>query len=296
MRMVDDLTGWERIVTGPENSPFVPIPLEKAPNGTETGITISAGRSILTLNKTSGVKQLHEQEGIFIPGPYEVIIETRQPIVIGPLEYVTLNDLRSGDLRNVHGPTQLRLGAYEVQHGSKKDKLILDKETYVRLVDGQNGVERVVRGPTTMVPGPLEYSKTMPMKKKAVHVSATKAVLTWKATTGERRLVTQEGVFVPEPYEEVLETRPAVIIGPKEYAVMVNIKLGTKFHLEGPRQIFVDAYEELQGMEPKLALQQGFYTRLVNNKTGTERVLKGPVTVVPEPDEWAPQGEQRAIF
>eukprot|EP00929_Paragymnodinium_shiwhaense_P058772 TRINITY_DN29448_c0_g1_i1.p1 TRINITY_DN29448_c0_g1~~TRINITY_DN29448_c0_g1_i1.p1 ORF type:complete len:838 (+),score=242.94 TRINITY_DN29448_c0_g1_i1:47-2560(+) len=294
MRLVDSLTGYERIVKGPNR--FVPLPLEEAPNGTETGYTISAGKSVLTLNKTSGLRQLHITEGLFIPGPYEHILEKRSPIVIGPMEYVTLHDRRDGSLTNVAGAKQLQLGAYQSMEGSKKNMLVLDKETYVRLVDGLTGVERVVKGPQTMMPKPLEYSKTQPMFKKAVHVSATRAVITWKATNGRKSLVTTEGVFVPGEYEEVLETRPATIIGPKEYAVILDTETGEKRHIAGSKQFFVGAYEELLAIKPKIALQQGFYTRLVNEKTGIERVLKGPLTDVPDANEVAPDGEQRAIF
>jgi hypothetical protein len=295
MRLVDELTGYERIVKGPRI--FVPMPLESSPNGTEAGITISAGKSVLTLNKTLGVRQLHITDGMFIPGPYEEVIEVRPPIVIAPMEYCIMKDLRTGDMRVASGPMQLKLGAYEQLVGTKREKIMLQKDEFVRLVDGMTGIERIVRGPDTIVPNPLEASKTTEVKQKAVHVSALRAVLTINAKTGVQRLVTTEGVFVPEPYESILEIRDAMVITLYEYVVIRNTRTGLKRVEQGAQTLFLREYEELvEQKKQKIALQKGYYIRMVDKKTGVERVMQGPQTFMPTPEEYAPDGAKEAIF
>jgi len=295
MRLINELTGYERVVKGP--ALFVPDAMEEAPNGTEIAQLISQGRSMLTVNKSRGVRKVTTTPGLFYPEAYEEIIALRLPIVVAPMEYVVVKVLTTGALRNVNGPMQLKLGAYEELQGGKQPKIMLTKDEYIVLVNGLTGVERVIRGPSTLVPEPAETSKFPTMKQRAIHVSATKGVLTIKSDTGVQTLVTQEGVFVPAPYEQIIEQRPILIIGFKEYIVIQNTMTGLKRVVSGNCSIFIKEYEELLEREQKLELKKGFYVVMVNRQMGTERVIQGPQPpFAPQPDEYAPAGIQEAIF
>lgn len=291
LRLVDRWTGVERIVSGPVT--FAPAPLEYSPEGIQRAVIIGTGMSVVTVDSMTGVKTLVVQEGVFTPAPYESILETRMPVNVGHLEYAVLRDLRTGELRHVHGPVQLQVGAYE-ELVAIHDKIVLQNDEYIRFVDHMTGLERVARGPETIVPGPAEQSELG--VEQAFHIGAENAILVDDHTAGEMELITTEGVFAPGPHVTVVEMRYAHVVGPYEYATMRNLLTGELLTIEGPSQIRVGAYEELVGIQPKVVLQFDEYIRLVDQMDGTERVEIGPQTLVPLPTEVAPFGVEEAFF
>jgi hypothetical protein len=91
------------------------------------------------------------------------------------------------------------------------------------------------------------------------------------------------------------EWRKATRLGPREYAVVKNIKTGEYDHKEGPDLLFIGAYDILEKVTDKVVLQKHEYIRLINKNTGMERVVKGPANIVPKPLETAPNGTETAI-
>eukprot|EP00747_Dinoflagellata_sp_TGD_P170367 gnl/TRDRNA2_/TRDRNA2_201749_c0_seq1.p1 gnl/TRDRNA2_/TRDRNA2_201749_c0~~gnl/TRDRNA2_/TRDRNA2_201749_c0_seq1.p1 ORF type:complete len:276 (-),score=42.22 gnl/TRDRNA2_/TRDRNA2_201749_c0_seq1:288-1115(-) len=71
VRLIDKLTGIERIVAGPVM--FTPGPLEEAPHGTETGLVLSARDYLLVQHQHTGAERVVRGPGIFIPEPYEKV-------------------------------------------------------------------------------------------------------------------------------------------------------------------------------------------------------------------------------
>merc|ERR1719420_1123865 len=92
-------------------------------------------------------------------------------------------------------------------------------------------------------------------------------------------------MFVPGPYEDVVEVRNATVLKSQEYAVVKNEITGKYVHYAGPQQLFVGPYEKLFNVLPKVVLQKQDYVRLVDRRTGEENVVKGPQAVVPEPTQ-----------
>merc|ERR1712072_1069260 len=92
-----------------------------------------------------------------------------------------------------------------------------------------------------------------------------------------------EGMFVPGPYEDVLEVRNATVLKSQEYAVVQDDMTGKYVHYAGPQQLFVGPYEQLVRLLPKVVLQKQDYVRLVDRRTGEENVVMGPKAVVPQP-------------
>eukprot|EP00928_Gymnodinium_smaydae_P019378 TRINITY_DN17423_c0_g1_i1.p1 TRINITY_DN17423_c0_g1~~TRINITY_DN17423_c0_g1_i1.p1 ORF type:complete len:802 (-),score=229.84 TRINITY_DN17423_c0_g1_i1:119-2524(-) len=293
MRFVDTITGYETIEYGPKT--FVPQALTYSPRGKKQGIVISGGKSVLTLNKTIGTLVLEDTEGLFMPKPYQDVIEERKPIVVGPTKYAKLKDLYTGSIRHVQGPVQLKLGAYE-ELMSMHDKVVLQKNEYARLIDEKTGLERVVIGPMTLIPNPGEVSATKEMRQTGINIGADTAVLVLDLKTGKERLVETRGIFFPAAYEEIVEIRRARLIGPKEFAIVRSLSTGVSRMVQGPVQLKIKEYEELVEVKEKVVLQKDEYVRLVDKSTGTERVMRGPATFVPNPEEEMPDGTQRAVF
>merc|ERR1712216_344138 len=82
------------------------------------------------------------------------------------------------------------------------------------LVHTSSGENVVFLEPTEQVVGKK--------KNKAIEVNREQAVLVLSNETGQQRLVTEKGIFVPGPYEEILEIRTLIHIEPHE-AVAVRM-------------------------------------------------------------------------
>jgi regulator of protease activity HflC (stomatin/prohibitin superfamily) len=209
MRLVDTLSGFERVVRGPMT--LVPEPLEEAPNGTEQVVIVGATNSVLTLNKTTGLMLLHREEGMFVPEPYEKILEVKEARLIEESQFAVVKDELSGHLRHELGPQLLCIGAYdrllEVQ-----DKIVLEKDEYLRLLEQRTGAERVLVGPQTVVPEPTEEIDEG--KQVAAFLTTDTAALVLDRTTGQQNLQTSLGVFVPGPYKRILEVRQKIRVLP----------------------------------------------------------------------------------
>lgn len=129
---------------------------------------------------------------------------------------------------------------------SVSPKFVLKRHEYVRLLDKQTGEERVVIGPTTLVPLPTEHAPHG--MQRGVNVDTDTAVLVLRKSTGEQRLVTEEGVFIPGAYEEVQQERSLIHVEPHEAMIVRSNKgnfivhsgapAGTSFFLEPFFRIF----------------------------------------------------------
>mmetsp|Transcript_31787 Transcript_31787/g.58234 ORF Transcript_31787/g.58234 Transcript_31787/m.58234 type:complete len:954 (+) Transcript_31787:88-2949(+) len=293
VRLVDFFTGYARVVVGPDL--MVPKPSEDGPGGldhsVQKAIVITSQTSVILFNRTSGKKYEVREEGIFVPGPYEDVLEVRKAAVLKSQEYAVVKDTMTGKHLHYAGPLQLFVGPYE-QLIRVLSKVVLQKQEYIRLVDRRTGEENVVEGPQAVVPQPTEceqdYTKNCSLTvQRAIVMKADTSVLTLNKTSGVKRIIRADsgGIFTPSPYEEVLQTRKATVLKQQEYAVLKNTRSGSFHHAEGPALLHLEAYEELVRVTLKVVLQKFEYIRLVNELTGVERVVEGPAVLVPDATE-----------
>lgn len=154
---------------------------------------------------------------IHVPGPYDDVADVRPKPVIEPGLYALVLDNFTGVLRTEGGPQVLLPGPYDhivnISH-----KFVLERHEYLRLLDRHTGRERVVTGPRDVVPSPGEEA---PLGvQHGVPIGAGVAALVHKKDSGEQRLITEGGIFVPEAYEEVLEERLLIHVEPHEVVVV----------------------------------------------------------------------------
>jgi len=231
-----------------------------------------------------------------LDGPDVVVIapgrktEYRQATRLGPREYAVIKNTRSGLISHEEGPKLLWLGAYDIREATKS-KIVLQLQEYTRLVSA-TGFERVIVGPQVLVPAPLEKSPNG--TESAIVVTAETTVLALNKTTGWKRLITELGVFTPQPYERILEVRTATLLSPKEYALVKDTFTGKHRHEVGPQLLKIGAYDKLINVSQKVVLQKDQF--MVLTKTGAKRVVKGPIAFVPKTMEVAIGGIKKAAF
>ncbi|CAE7409161.1 chlP [Symbiodinium necroappetens] len=232
-------------------------------------------------------------------GPFTEIIwphitrEVRDAVQVSTSDFAVLKHERTQELRHVPGPEFVFMGAYESLEAIRS-KTVLQKQEYIRLVDKMTGEERVVEGATTLVPRPLEDAPAG--VETAIVIGAQNAVLVYNKTSGIRSLIRQAGAFVPAPYEEILSEQQAVLLEPLQYAVVKDLLTGEARNEVGPQLLQAGAYESILETKRKLVLEKDEYIQFLDKKTGMERVLRGPDQVVPEPNEEAEDGVQKAVF
>jgi len=168
----------------------------------------------------------------------------REATQLGPLDYARIENELTGVPAHIEGPQLVFLGAYE-QLAGVKSKIVLEKDEYINLIEGETGTERIAQGPATVVPTPTE---TFPDGvQKAVFLDTDSAALIVDKTTGMQELVTEKGVFVPRAYQEVVEVRPLTHVLPHEAVVEQDPKGNYIVH-SGSTSFFIQPYHKLVTM------------------------------------------------
>lgn len=279
IRLVNTLTGIERVVEGPQA--LVPEPLETAPVGVEDSIVVSPDLAILVRNRTRGIEYLITDEGVFSPGPYEEIVSVQQAVVVSPREYAVLRDTRTNVITHVPGPTQIKVQPRD-EIVDILPKLVLEADQFIRLVSRITGVERVETGPVTLVPDPQETYRFG--VEQAVRITVERTALVENAT-GFLRHVNTPGIFFPGPYERIVSVNMATLLGPQEFAVIEDNITAMLSHVPGPALLHLAEHQILREVRSKIVLEQDEYIRMTHQLTGVQRVMRGPQLFIPEPNE-----------
>jgi hypothetical protein len=176
----------------------------------------------MLLQTSSGEKTVLNGPGVHFISPFHEF-KWRKAMLLGPLRYSLIESTLTGELRVESGPKLLFLEPYD-QAVRTERKVVLMQDEYLRLVDEQTGIVRVLRGPQIVTPGPTEA--VLESKGKAAEINNEKAVLVLSKETGQQRLITEKGMFFPGPYEEILEIRKLIHVEPHE-AIAVRNDLGS---------------------------------------------------------------------
>merc|ERR1719258_431226 len=82
----------------------------------------------------------------------------------------------------------LQVGAYEELLSIEK-KMVLRRDEFIRLRSKNDGSERVLHGPSVVIPEPAEH--TLEGKQRATFLDVDTAALVLNRATGQQRLVTR---------------------------------------------------------------------------------------------------------
>mmetsp|Transcript_118380 Transcript_118380/g.339809 ORF Transcript_118380/g.339809 Transcript_118380/m.339809 type:complete len:506 (+) Transcript_118380:57-1574(+) len=168
-------------------------------------------------------------------------LERRKQIRLQANQYVIVRDQLTGAARLETGFKAFFLGAYE-EADEIRQMMVLAQNQWVRMVDQLSGAERIVVGPTTVVPGAWELQ--IGDIESAAFVNTETAVVVRHKVEGTLRLHTTAGVFIPAPYEEIVDTRNRISVLPNEVMVVRTLNGALRFYV-GSTTFFQQPWEEI---------------------------------------------------
>eukprot|EP01006_Ploeotia_vitrea_P030926 TRINITY_DN63237_c0_g1_i1.p1 TRINITY_DN63237_c0_g1~~TRINITY_DN63237_c0_g1_i1.p1 ORF type:complete len:692 (-),score=98.90 TRINITY_DN63237_c0_g1_i1:860-2935(-) len=192
-------------------------------------------RSVLALGKDEFAKVLDEFNGeVFVltgQDSKKVVLEPRQvlqergkAITLDEMQYVTLSNNLTGEMTNVLGPQQLFLGPHDEIVKKAKEKpvrqvIALGKDEYAKVLNEFTGERRVEKGEGKVWLAPTEI---LLEKKRGCLIDEHHAVLVRDTDSSDLTLHTKPGLFIPGPYQEIVEEQIKIILEEYETVVLKN--------------------------------------------------------------------------
>ena len=163
--------------------------------------------------------------------------------------------------------------------------------TDVRLLDTKSGKQRLVQGPATVVPEPLELADDV---LDAVKLEEMHYAIVTNTLNGAQRVVQGPTLLFPGVFETIEPTQSKVALKKNEYAKVVDDGTGNIRVVRGPQVLVPEkATERLGRVLPAYELQKHQYIKLVDQATGQVRVERGEAIIFPGPNEEAvPSGDE----
>ncbi len=140
-------------------------------------------------------------------------------LVLSPTEYAHSRDLLTGEMKTIHGPCVHFREPYE-EIMACYEAVPLRANEYVKIIDTRTGAVRVVKGECRVTLSPTE--KALTPVSRGVEIDGHTAVLVRDLEDGTLRLVTEHGIFIPGPYEEIVEERRIIVLEKHECVVIVR--------------------------------------------------------------------------
>lgn len=234
-----------------KNGPWRGVLINFYPKEKRNGIVLQPEEYVLVQNKMTGRPRHESGPKLLFLDAYDEQVSKQEKIVLHKEQFAIVKNDMSGLPRHEIGPKLLYLNLYD-RLIEIRPKVVLQKDQYIRLVDQVTGTERVVRGPLTFVPEPLENSTKG--VERAVFLDTDSAALVLDRRTGLQRLVTDQLAFAPAPLEEILEVRELIHIMPHEAVVTrdaggsLEVHTGTEGAGNGI-SFFLQPYHEIVEME-----------------------------------------------
>jgi len=231
IRLRDAKSGNLRQVHGPAT--VVPSPHETVTSREpQRALKLSDLEYVIVTDTLSGAERLVSGPALFFPqSAYERVGEALHKRPLSELEYTVVTDTLSGSKRVVQGPALYAPASPHDLIGDTSHAFELKQHQYVKLLDSATGGVRVMRGEAVIFPAAHEVpAEGNPAVRNAVNVDDETAVLVLSLQTGQQRLVTDQGLFFPQPLEEIVEVRKLVRVEPHEVAIVRDNKGAFTFH------------------------------------------------------------------
>lgn len=186
------------------------------------------------MNNADGQRRVVHGPGVEWLGPREQVLQGIEKCpVLTREEYIVVHDTMTGAMRNVVGPTLFKPGVFD-EVSAKKVALNLAMNEYVKIKD-ETGKVRVERGQARIIPDPLE-EVIGPGVVKGVNIDEHNAVKLRNEDTGTIELITDHGLFIPGPYQVILEVQKKIILEEHERMVYKD-ETGKFIHVSGDSQM-----------------------------------------------------------
>jgi regulator of protease activity HflC (stomatin/prohibitin superfamily) len=178
-----------------------------------------AADQYVTVKDVDGNIRIVAGPTLYCPRPYESISSNKSKINLAANEYIFVTTVQTGQIRMEVGP-QLYTPQPLEEVSNIKPKTVLKNNEYVKIIDTNSGVIRVVKGPATIIP--TQFEQLYGTIEKMHEVNDMNAVYIFDTSTGEYSLITEHGMFVPSPVQNVIEPRDKIRLQLNECMVIVD--------------------------------------------------------------------------
>lgn len=170
--------------------------------------------------------------------------------VLKSYEFVRLLNETMGTVRVQRGEATVFPEADEVCLDADKLRAIdLKVNEFAKILDKSTGKVRVVGGTGQVFLGPHEL--LLGGKRVALEVDDERAVLVRNKNDGQLRLVTKKELFIPGPFDSIVEVRHVIKLAEHEAAIVKDEDSDYKYYYgaegknENPRSFFLSPYGEI---------------------------------------------------
>lgn len=173
----------------------------------------------LVVKNVNGDIRIISGPTLYCPQPYEELSPVQKKINLSATQYIFVTTITNGQIRIETGP-QLYTPQPMEEMSDIRQKIVLKNNEYVKIVDDNTGVIRVVPGPATIIP--TQFEKILGKISKMHEVNEMNAVYIFNNSTGIYELITDPGMFVPSPVQEVIEVRKKILLEQNECMVIID--------------------------------------------------------------------------
>lgn len=184
-------------------------------------IKLSATQYVIITSETNGRRQVLVGPLLYSLQPLEVSSKVTDMLVLNITDYIYVSHTDTGIIDIVEGPMKFVPGPYDKVSNVHK-KIMLKNNEYIKIIDNNTGIIRVVTGPATIVL--KQFEKTLDDVKKAHEINDLEAVYLFDTTSGAYELITDHGMFVPTPVQNVIEIRKKIRLELNEAMVIIDKK------------------------------------------------------------------------
>lgn len=223
VRLRDTTTGAMRTVLGP--GLVFPGAFEKM-DPKRAAIKLARDEWVRIIDNASGLVRVEKGEQMVFINSTEAVVgeDVNKAVSLTEYESVRLRDTATGVMRVVIGAGLVFPGPFE-KMDPKREGIRLLKNQWVRIIDNANGRLRVEVGEQVVFLSPTEAVVGEEVNQ-AVNVNTDSAVLVLNKQTGKQRLVTEQGIFIPGPYEHILDVQARIHVEPHEAVIVRDAKGG----------------------------------------------------------------------
>mmetsp|Transcript_34935 Transcript_34935/g.75283 ORF Transcript_34935/g.75283 Transcript_34935/m.75283 type:complete len:858 (-) Transcript_34935:72-2645(-) len=158
----------------------------------------------------------------------------RQALKLDATQYAKLRDRVTYEYRVVLGPYFGFMEAQEELYKTK-NKIVLERDQYVRIINQYTGLERIERGPSVLYENATDnFDRMRIVTQTAVYLNQETAAMVADMNTAVLSLVrpcdVTDTLYVPDPLIRVLEERKLTYVKPYEVLVVRDQNGGTLYY------------------------------------------------------------------
>jgi regulator of protease activity HflC (stomatin/prohibitin superfamily) len=248
--VLDKITGKKRMEKGPQV--LFPGAFEEI-SAVMSAIALEANQYCIVVDTATGKKWTQKGEYLLFCEPtWEVSQGVQSAVTLKRTEYVRLEDKNTGKIRVERGEQMVFPTPFEsLLDGKKSTSINLKVFEYVKILDSFTGEVRVERGEKVVFLGATEAVLDNG-KKLAIEVDEQTAVRIRNKQSGKIQLLTDKGLFMPQPQEEIMEVQQLLVLMDYEAVILKDAHGQFTFFYgddtkrgDKPRSFFVPPYHEL---------------------------------------------------